>query len=129
MIKRLTIIEKQFLIKNGKYFNNKNEKIALINYTDNQLKTELEELNRNARSRFFEVIEDYNLNNKADIIKFITEYLNNFSKNELVDIINNNFSSFNLSKLCIYQTKRKLKVDISKNRFFKRSEENGKYFK
>ena len=119
MIKRITIIEKQFLIKNGKYFNNKNEKIALINYTDNQLKTELEELNRNARSRFFEVIEDYNLTNKTDIIKFISNYLENLGKNELVEILNNNFNNFSFSKLGIYSTKRKLKVDMSKNRFYK----------
>ena len=119
MFKRITIIEKQFLIKNGKYFNNKNEKIALINYTDNQLKIELEELNRNARNRFFEVIEDYNLNSKTDIIKFISNYLENLSKNELVEILNNNFNNFSFSKLGIYHTKRKLKVDMTKNRFYK----------
>lgn len=124
MFKRITIIEKKYLEKNGSYFNSKKDKIALINYSDIQLKSELENLNKNAKSRYYEIAKDYNLINKADIIKFITDYLEHLSKNEIIEIINNNFDNFSFSKLGVYSTKRKLKVDMTKNRFYKRSDEN-----
>ena len=107
MIKRITIIEKEYLEKNGHYFNSKKDKIALINYSDVQLKNELENLNKNAKSRYYEIAQDYNLNNKADIIKFITDYLENLSKNEIIEIININFNNFNFDKMGIYKIKIK----------------------
>lgn len=119
MIKRLTIIEKEYLEKNGRYFNSKKDKIALINYNDTQLKNELENLNKNAKSRYYEITEDYNLTNKADIIKFIADYLENLSKNELIEIINNNIYNFSFNKMGIYKTKSITKIDMTKNRFYK----------
>lgn len=119
MLKRITIIEKEYLEKSGRYFNNKKDKIALINYSDSQLKSELENLNKNARSRYYEIAQDYNLNNKADIIKFIADYLENLSKNEIIEIINNNFNNFNIDKMGVYKTKTITKIDMSKNRFYK----------
>lgn len=74
-MKRITFVKKEFLSRQkGGYFKEDFEIHMFRDYTDSKLKKELDELNKNAKTRFFEIDGDFNLNTekgKANLVEFL----------------------------------------------------------
>lgn len=95
-MKRLTILYREYL-ERGKcnYYNTKYEYFYCIDYTDRQINNQLEELNKNKRSRLYQIYIDFNLKTKKEKKDFINFFLENYNqtyqikklKSEVISII------------------------------------------
>lgn len=87
-MKRFTILEKYELARGkGGYFNPITRQEILIDKTDKQIETRLQELNKNARSRFFKVVYDFNLKTKKGIKDYINYMLDNSNLEDNIKIL------------------------------------------
>lgn len=69
--KRVTIFERQCLERGlCNYYKEVTERDVLYNATDKKIAKHLEELNKNKRSRFFEVKHDFNTKTKKGLIEY-----------------------------------------------------------
>ena len=88
-MKRYTILEKYELERGlGGYFNPVTRQVKLIDKTDKAIEKELQELNKNARSRFFKIAYDFNLKTKKGIKNYINYMLDNNNLDDNIKILN-----------------------------------------
>lgn len=81
-IKRVTVIERRILVRErGNNFKESSETYVYYNKTDKTIKEEIENLNKNKKSRFFEIKGDYNISTEkgkrellSDTIKYYKDY-------------------------------------------------------
>lgn len=87
-MKRYTILEK-YELERGKcgYFNPVTRQVILIDKSDKAIEKELQELNKNARTRFFKVAYDFNLKTKKGIKDYINYMLDNKSLEDNIKIL------------------------------------------
>lgn len=87
-MKRYTILEKHELERGKRgYFNPITRQEILIDKTDKQIEARLQDLNKNARSRFYKVVYDFNLKSKKGIKDYINYMLDNKSLDENIKIL------------------------------------------
>lgn len=93
--KRITIIERTVLNKIGKRFKESTESEIFFNKTDLKINKELEELNKNKRSRFYSIKYDFKLTTKKGLNDFIIFLVNAgasyrlYDYNKLIDNLKN----------------------------------------
>lgn len=75
-MKRITILRRTKTVRDKGYFKDIDEVIELKDYTDLQIKRRLEELNKNKRSRKYEIFQDFKLNTKKGQYLFELYQLN-----------------------------------------------------
>lgn len=87
-MKRIIILKRFYLerSKKGGYFSNKEDIKILYNISDSKLKIILKEINKNYRSNFYEVTEDFNLKTNKGKVKFIEYYINNIKVEEYKEL-------------------------------------------
>lgn len=93
-MKNITILVKDELERSSKggYFKEVTKYVVLENTTELKTKSKLEELNKNARSRYYKIFRQFNLTTKSgmnEFIKFIFVYDNIFELNKYNQLINN----------------------------------------
>ena len=87
-MKRYTILEKYELERGKKgYFNPVTRQVILIDKSDKVIEKELQELNKNARSRFFKIAYDFNLKTKKGIKDYINYMLDNSNLEDNIKIL------------------------------------------
>lgn len=87
-MKRYTILEKEELIRGKRgYFNPITRQVILIDKTDTFINNKLQELNKNAKTRFFKVAYDFNLKTKKGIKDYINYMLDNKSLEDNIKIL------------------------------------------
>lgn len=87
-MKRYTILEKHELERGKRgYFNPITRQEILVDKTDKQIEIRLQELNKNARSRFYKIVYDFNLKTKKGIKDYINYMLDNKSLEDNIKIL------------------------------------------
>lgn len=95
--KRITIIEREVLKRiSGRHYKEETESEIFFNKTDLKINKELEELNKNKRSRFYSIKYDFKLTTKKGLNDFIIFLINNGNNyrwlsdyNKLIDNLKN----------------------------------------
>lgn len=94
-MKRYTILEKYELERGKKgYFNPVTRQVILIDKSDKAIEKELQELNKNARSRFFKIAYDFNLKTKKGIKEYINYMLDNNNLEDNIKILDKVMENF-----------------------------------
>lgn len=82
-MKRITFLKKDYLERGLKgYFKEVSDVYILVDSTDNKIKKRLDELNKNAKTRFYEIDGDFKLNTDKGVQEFIIFIARNYKKNE-----------------------------------------------